>query len=139
VTRTDKLDIAAAGLIDLKTERIDIQFKAAPRSGIGLSAAGLVHPYVKVGGSLAQPGLVFDSTGALISGGAAVATSGLSIVAKSLFDRVSGAVTDPCAQLIATADQGAPTAVVGNPLDAVKKGSGKIGTPAAAPPPGPAK
>jgi hypothetical protein len=100
VTRTDKMDIAAAGTIDLKTEKLDVHFHNAPREGIGVSAAGLVRPYIKVGGSLARPTLVLDAPGVLLHGGVAVATAGLSIVARHLLDRLS-TVGDPCAQVLA--------------------------------------
>lgn len=100
VARTDKVDIAAGGTIDLKTERLAVQFRNAPRKGIGVSAAGLVRPYVKLGGTLSQPTLVLDPPAALLSGGVAVATGGLSIVAVHLLERLS-TTGDPCAQVLA--------------------------------------
>jgi AsmA family/AsmA-like C-terminal region len=118
--RTDKLDVAALGTIDLRSERIDIGFKSTPREDIGLSAAGLVNPYVKVGGTLAQPQLVLDSTGALIFGTAAYATGGLSIVATTLFDRVSAVLSEPCAAVVTAArDRGAGTPLE-HPLETLK-------------------
>ena len=100
VERTDKIDIAAVGRIDLKTEILDIHFHNAPRKGIGVSAAGLVRPYIKVGGSLVRPSLVLDTPGALLHGGAAVVTGGLSIVAGHLLERLSS-TGDPCAKVVA--------------------------------------
>ena len=101
VTRTDKMDIAAVGTIDLKTEKVDVHFHNAPRRGIGVSAAGLVRPYVKVGGNLSKPAVVLDAPGALFDAGVAVSTAGLSIVARHLLDRLS-TTGDPCAQVLAT-------------------------------------
>jgi uncharacterized protein involved in outer membrane biogenesis len=102
VSRTDKIDIALTGSIDLKTEKIDAQFKNAPRKGIGLSAAGLVRPFIKVGGTLMKPNIELDPGKALLSGTAAVATSGLTLIAGSVLDRLSTA-TNPCEKIIAEA------------------------------------
>lgn len=119
IIRTDKLDIAAAGAIDLNTERIDVQFRNTPRKGTGLSLGGLVHRFVKVGGSLAKPDLALDSGGALLSGGAAAATGGLSLIVQSLFDRMSSAAVDPCAAIVAGASAGAIKSPRGELLDAL--------------------
>ena len=111
VIRTDKLDIAASGTIDLATERIDIQFRSVPREGLGISVAGVVQPYVKVGGTLSQPGMTLDAPKALLSGTAAVATGGLSILATSLLDRASGAI-NPCTDIMSKADSGKATSTL---------------------------
>jgi uncharacterized protein involved in outer membrane biogenesis len=102
VARTDKLDIAVNGTIDLKTDRIDVRFRNAPRKGTGLSAAGLVRPFIKVGGTLKKPDIELDPGKALLSGTAAVATGGLTLIAGSVLDRLSTA-TNPCEKLIAEA------------------------------------
>lgn len=104
VIRTDKIDISAVGTIDLKTEKIDVSFRNAPRRGIGLSAAGLVNRYIKVGGTLHKPRIVLDPQGALVQGTAAVATGGLSVIGIGLLDRLSTAA-NPCAQVIAQAQR----------------------------------
>jgi hypothetical protein len=46
---------------------------------------------------MAAPRLAVDETGLLISGGAAVATGGLSVLAKGVWDRMSRS-KDPCNQ-----------------------------------------
>jgi hypothetical protein len=102
VTRTDKIDISVNGSIDLKKEVVDVQFRNAPRKGIGLSAAGLVRPFFKVGGTLAKPNLELNPQKALVSGTAAVATGGLSLIAGSLLDRLS-TTTNPCEKMITEA------------------------------------
>ena len=119
VTRTDKMDIAAVGTIDLKTEKIDVHFHNAPRQGIGISAAGLVRPYVKVGGSLARPTLMVDAPGVLLHGGVAVATAGLSIVARHMLDRLSTA-GDPCGQVLA-AESGQLKKGVFQPIESLRR------------------
>jgi hypothetical protein len=53
-------------------------------------------------GTLAKPQLAVDETGVLISGGAAVATGGLSLLARGLWDRLSKA-GDACNQVSDTA------------------------------------
>jgi hypothetical protein len=102
VSRTDKLDITVNGSIDLKTEEIDLQFRHAPRKGIGLSAATLVRPFIKVGGTLVKPHIELDPGKALLSGTAAVATGGLTLIVGGVLDRLSTA-TNPCDKIIAEA------------------------------------
>jgi hypothetical protein len=48
-----------------------------------------------VDGTLSKPGIALNKTGALVEGGAAVATLGISIVAKGLWKRWLGSRT-PC-------------------------------------------
>jgi uncharacterized protein involved in outer membrane biogenesis len=119
VARTDKVDIAATGTVDLTTERLAVQFRSAPRKGIGVSAAGLVRPYVKLGGTLSQPTLVLDPPAALLSGGVAVATSGLSIVAVHLLERLS-TTGDPCARVLADESE-APSSSGFAPIESLRR------------------
>ena len=74
---------------------MDISVRTTPRKGISISTAELFNPYVKIVGSLGKPALAVDEQGVLISGGAAVATGGLSILAKAAWDRV-GRRGNPC-------------------------------------------
>ena len=68
------------------------------RSGIGISVADFINPFVGVGGTLNNPKLALDPTSSALEGGIAYATGGMSIVAKSLFRRWFGA-KDPCLEL----------------------------------------
>ena len=104
VQQTDKLRIFANANIDLKTEVLDANFKIVPRKGLGLSLSNLVNPYIKVTGTLARPALVIDPEGVLIEGSLAVATVGLSLVAKSLKNRFLSD-KDPCGTALAAADE----------------------------------
>jgi uncharacterized protein involved in outer membrane biogenesis len=115
--RTNNVDISASGTINLKTEAIDIQFRNVPRRGIGISTAGLVSPYVAVGGTLTRPQLVLDGSGTLVAGTAAVATAGVSVLITSLLDR-AGTAVNPCEQLIAAADANREVPTI-NPLDSL--------------------
>jgi hypothetical protein len=58
-----------------------------PQKGLGLSVTSLVNPFVKLSGTFAKPALTIDPEGALVEGGAAVATAGLSILAKRFKQR----------------------------------------------------
>jgi hypothetical protein len=98
VMQTDKLNMFARGRIDLETEQIQMRFDTTPRKGIGISLADFVNPFVGVSGTLASPGLGVDPKNSMFEGGFAYATGGLSIVAKSLFNRWFGA-REPCAAL----------------------------------------
>lgn len=100
VIRTDKMDIASGGTLNLHNEKIDLAFKTQSRKGIGISASKAITPYLKIGGSLASPFPVLDVKGAAISGSAAVATAGMSILAESLWDRWIGTTKNPCDDLL---------------------------------------
>jgi len=98
VMQTDKLDMFAGGNIDLNTEQIQLRFDTTARKGIGVSVGDFINPFVGVSGTLASPGLGVNPKSATFEGGFAVATGGLSIVAKGLFSRWLGN-KDPCALL----------------------------------------
>ncbi len=99
---TGKIRIASKGRIDLDTEKIDINVRTTPKRSLGISAGEIVNPYVKIVGTLGSPRLAVDETGVLLSGGAAVVTGGLSILARAAWDRLSRA-QDPCAETTAQA------------------------------------
>ncbi len=106
VIQTDKMNIASMGEIDLVTEKLDLNFRTASRGRIGLSAGQVINPYIKIAGTMASPKLTLDTKGTLVSGGAAVATLGLSILAKSAWDRAFRS-EDPCGDAISEADKSA--------------------------------
>jgi hypothetical protein len=117
VLRSIKRDIGAVGTIDLRSERVDVQMHSVPREGLGVSAAGIVRTFVKVGGTLLRPAIVLDTPKALVSGTAAVATGGLSLVATTLLDRLLTAA-NPCETLINQAEQGRSKGTL-NPIDGI--------------------
>ena len=104
VVRTADVDIISNGSADLRTEKIDLSFKIGARKGLGIGVVQVINPYIKVTGTLAKPGVTLDPTGALVNGGAAFATAGLSIVATTLWDRVVHE-KDPCGAAIAESDK----------------------------------
>lgn len=99
VQQTEKLRILANTTIDLKTEKIAADFKMIPQKGLGLSVSNLVNPYINVTGTLAKPSLILDPESILIEGGVAVATAGLSVLAKGLKDRFLSE-KDPCGKAV---------------------------------------
>lgn len=100
VIRSKKTDIASGGKVDLHRERLDLAFNTRSRKGVGISASKAITPYFKIGGTLANPRLELDPKGVAISGGAAVATAGLSILAEGLWDRWVATAKNPCERLI---------------------------------------
>lgn len=95
VIQTDKLSIVSKGTIDLRSEELQFVFKTTPLQGVGFSAGDIINPFIKLGGTLQEPVLRADVQNAAIEGGLAAATSGLSIVATSLWDRWVGS-SDVC-------------------------------------------
>ena len=95
--QTDKLTIIASGKVELESEKVAMTFRTKPREGLGVSIGGVVNSFVKLGGTLSKPKLQVDPEGTVVTGGVAVATGGLSLLAKGLFDRLSAEV-DICAQ-----------------------------------------
>jgi uncharacterized protein involved in outer membrane biogenesis len=131
---TNQMNIIGSGVINLKTEGLDIGIKPEAKQGLGLNV-GKLASFVRVGGSLANPQATTDLTGALSSGlsvSTAFATGGLSLLAEGLFDRVT-ADADPCAT--ARGQKSATTQATKQPekstskkaADAVKDAGGAVG------------
>ncbi len=108
--RTDKLTGIGSGKVDLDTERIQLEWTIKPRKGVGLSASSIANPYIRLGGTLAAPSLELKPLDAFVSTGAAVASVGLTVLAKGLYDRIT-AGQDVCRRALAEvrreAEQGA--------------------------------
>ncbi len=96
VIRTDKIDLLITGLVDLKTESLNVDFKSRARKGIGISAGKVITPYVKLAGNMAHPHLTVDPEAVVRSGGIVLATGGLSILAEGLWDRWVVTSENPC-------------------------------------------
>ena len=62
---------------------------------MSLSAGEIFNPFIRLSGTFAEPGVGIDEGGLLLSGGAAVATGGLTILAKAAWDRIARS-NDPC-------------------------------------------
>lgn len=86
--RTGKINMASRTRVNLDTEQLAITMRTTPRRGISISTAELFNPFVQVVGTLASPRLAVNEQGVLVTGGAAVATGGLSILARAAWDRL---------------------------------------------------
>jgi uncharacterized protein involved in outer membrane biogenesis len=104
VLQTDKLNIVGAGRVDLSSENLNAKLHTQARKGIGIGISDLVSPLTEVGGTLASPRLQLNTSGALVEGGTAVATVGISFLAKKARDRWFSD-KNPCRTAIADADR----------------------------------
>ena len=95
--QTQKLTIVSSGTVDFETEQIDMALRTKTREGLGVSVGGVVNSFLKIGGTLREPSVGVDAAGSVTTTGAAVATGGLSLLARGLWDRVS-AEADICAR-----------------------------------------
>jgi hypothetical protein len=75
-----------------------------PTKGLGISFSDLINPYTMISGTLTNPSLTLDPEGVLVEGGAAVATGGISIVARRFKDRFLSA-KDACGKAVAEVDE----------------------------------
>ncbi|MGC1954922.1 MAG: hypothetical protein WA970_20565 [Gammaproteobacteria bacterium] len=88
--QTEHVVVLAVGKVDLTNERIDFTFETTPLKGIGMSLSDSVAPLTKVVGTLSHPQIALNPKGALVQGGAAVATAGLTLLGKSMWKRWFG-------------------------------------------------
>jgi uncharacterized protein involved in outer membrane biogenesis len=102
-----KIKIIAGGDIDLHTEKLDLEFNTKPRKGVGVSADMFVTPFVALKGRLASPRVGLNEKGVLLSGGAAVATGGISLLVQGAADRATGGI-DQCQNAMAESGQHPP-------------------------------
>ena len=87
--RPDRTSFLGRGKIDFGTERLNLNWVTKPRKGIGLSASMITNPYIKLGGTLSRPAVELKPLEAVTSTGVAVATLGVSLVAKGMLDRIT--------------------------------------------------
>jgi len=99
VIQTDKLTIVSTGTIDLNTERINVGFQTRPRTGVGISASMITNPLIRLGGTMTRPAIELDPGRASVATGAAVATGGLSLLFKGVWDRYF-TTRDPCGEAL---------------------------------------
>ena len=102
---TDQIAIVTKGSLDLKTEKMHFNFNATPTNALKISAGELFNPYILVGGTLSKPAVGIDPGKAILHGGAAIGTAGVSILAKGLLDRVGNAMP-LCEEMQKTVRQG---------------------------------
>ncbi|MGI9286387.1 MAG: AsmA-like C-terminal region-containing protein, partial [Pseudomonadales bacterium] len=117
--QSDQLAAASVGTVNLATEALDFSFRTKPREGIGISLAGAINPYIKLGGTLANPSVKIDTKRGVLSGTAAALSGGLSILAEGVWDRYLSA-DDLCRALTAGLESGEIGAWDGQ-LDKIKE------------------
>ena len=93
--RTDQMNILGGGALKLKTGEIDLKFKTARRKGLGITLVGVADRLVSVTGTLDEPTVSLNVGTAAAYGAAAWATAGLSVLADSIFTRMT-AFSNPC-------------------------------------------
>jgi len=87
--QTSNVTIIGRGGVDLDSERLNLEWVAKPRKGVGISTTTLTNPYIKLGGTLSRPAVDVKPVQAVTSTGLAIATGGLSLLGKGLWDRVT--------------------------------------------------
>jgi uncharacterized protein involved in outer membrane biogenesis len=101
VIQTEKVTITAHGNIDLRTEKLLLDFNTRPRKGIGVSPGMFTNPLIRLEGTLASPRIGVGAKG-IASGALAAATGGATVVAGGLVDRAKGE-QDICKMTLAEA------------------------------------
>ena len=97
--QTDEVNAIGSGAVNLKTEEIELHFRTAQRRGVGISIAGLVNPFIMIGGTLSEPRVQANKRGLMTSGAAAWATSGLTLLYSGFFGRLR-ANDNPCERVL---------------------------------------
>jgi len=95
ITHIEGFTIFSKGTIDLQTEKVNLSFNTKPRKGLGITPGTVINTLIKVGGTLKKPAIELDPAGTIVGGTAAVATAGLSVLAKGFSDRFLSS-KDPC-------------------------------------------
>ena len=103
--RSDRMTTVGGGTLDLTTEKINFDWITKPRKGLGISASALTNPYIRLGGTLSKPAIAVKPIEATVSTGAAVATMGLTIIARGLWDRMTSE-REVCQKAIEEAEAG---------------------------------
>ncbi len=124
---TPRMSVIGSGKVNLKTEKLNISLKPAPKEGIGLSLSfgELAKPF-KLGGTLAKPSLAIDPKQTALAIGKAVggiALFGPVGIAAILLSGKSGD-KNPCLTAIAEAKKGKKSAGKKNIIKETTKGIG---------------
>jgi uncharacterized protein involved in outer membrane biogenesis len=103
--RSERMTTVGGGSLDLTTEKLRFDWITKPRRGVGLSASALTNPYIRLGGTLSKPAITVKPIEATVSTGAAVATMGLTLIARGLWDRMTSE-REVCQKAIEEAEAG---------------------------------
>ncbi len=96
--KTSNVTTTGRGSLDLATEKLDVVITAKPRRGLGISASSLTNSLLKVSGTLRNPVPRIRPLAGAANTGVAVATAGLSLLARGLWNRLSSSA-DTCTSL----------------------------------------
>jgi uncharacterized protein involved in outer membrane biogenesis len=101
--RSDVSQLLTHGNIDLRDQTLDLHGRVRARSGVNLGVSTFASE-VKITGQIVKPSMSLDESGAVgvvARVGAAIFTSGLSVVATSLWDGANPD-SDPCHQVFSS-------------------------------------
>jgi uncharacterized protein involved in outer membrane biogenesis len=118
--RSDASQILTLGFVDLRQQTLDLRGRVKARSGIHLGVSTLAGE-VKIVGKIKQPEAGLDPAGTpgiLARLGAAIFTSGASLLAESIWD-AAGPASDPCQIVFSSkaAQSGKPATEQRKPAD----------------------
>jgi len=89
---TGEIAVVTKGMLDLKTEKMNFNFNSTPTKALQINVGEMFYPYILISGTLAEPAVGVDPGKATLHGGAAIATMGISVLAKGLIDRAGNAI-----------------------------------------------
>jgi uncharacterized protein involved in outer membrane biogenesis len=89
VLQTEKVTITAEGEVDLRSEKLLVEFNTRPRKGIGVSPGMFTNPLIRLEGTLVSPRIGMGAKG-VASGALAAATGGATVIAGGVVDRMQG-------------------------------------------------
>jgi hypothetical protein len=121
-----RVNLVAAGTINLRNETLDLALRPTVNEGLGLGAASLAE-LVRVTGTLSNPTVGIDTLGsarAALSVGGAILTGGLSLLGEAALKK---GTADPHPCQTALAGGGAPKAAAA-PAKAQEEDSGVLGS-----------
>ena len=98
--RSDVSQLLTRGNVDLRDQTLDLHGRVRARSGINLGVSTFASE-LKITGQIVKPAMSLDESGAvgiIARVGAAILTSGLSVIATSLWDGANPD-SDPCQQV----------------------------------------
>lgn len=114
--RSGASQMLGSGYFDLKRQTMDLRGRVRARSGVNLGVSNIAGGNLKIAGRIAAPGIGLDpesTPAALARIGAAIMTSGVSILATALWDAANPA-SDPC-QITFSANEKRPASKPKNP------------------------
>jgi hypothetical protein len=86
---TPKIKILANTHVSFDTEKVKASFKTIPQKGLGINMSSLVNPFVEVTGTLSAPRISLNPANAVVGGSLAVVTGGISLLLRSVLERLS--------------------------------------------------